>query len=99
MALNQIATNTDLMTSDINSLTDELKGARGQLDKMFTEITELDTMWDGPANEEFVRQFAADKTACEELFKTIDSIIECMTYAKNEYVKCDNEIGSIIGAI
>ena len=96
---NQIATNTDLMEVDIRSLEEELKGARNQLNKMFNEVSDLDRMWDGPANIEFVRQFNVDKTTCEEMFKTVDSIIECFKFAKQEYVKCDNEIGRIISSI
>lgn len=99
MASQEIATNTDFMQTDIDSLTTQLEAARTQLDRMFNEILELDTMWDGPANDEFNRQFGIDKVDCEELLDTIDSIIECMIYAKTEYEKCENEVGGIIDSI
>lgn len=99
MAIQEIATNTDTMQKDISELTDSLGRAREQLKIMFEHVTELDSMWDGPANEEFVRQFGVDNDNCQELFNTINSIIDCMTHAKDEYIKCDNEIGDIIGAI
>jgi len=99
MAIKEIATNTDTMQSDIVELKESLARAVDQLKLMFEQVNELDSMWDGPANAEFVRQFAIDNDNCQELFKTINSIIGCMTAAKNQYIKCDNEVGDIIASI
>ncbi|MCQ2498905.1 MAG: hypothetical protein MJ133_07955 [Lachnospiraceae bacterium] len=99
MAIREIAADTDTMQRDITELQEALQRAKDQLKIMFTHVTELDSMWDGPANMEFVKQFGIDNDNCRELFETISSIIECMTMARGEYIKCDNEIGDIIAAI
>lgn len=99
MAGTEIATNTDTMGADIDVLEAALKNARDQLDKMFTEINELDTMWDGPANSEFNAQFAIDYETGKALCDTIESIIESVRNARTEYIKCENEVSGIISSI
>ena len=60
MANQEITVNTDTLASDIAELTSRLNMARRMLTDMFAQIQELDAMWDGPANNEFNRQFAND---------------------------------------
>lgn len=99
MAGTEIATNTDTMGVDIDVLENALKNARAQLTKMFDEVRALDTMWDGPANEEFNRQFATDFANGNELCDTVQSIIDSVRNARTEYIKCEQEVNSIIGSI
>ena len=56
-------------------------------------------MWDGPANDEFRRQFDNDHENAEELCKTVDSIIKCMQYAREQYDLCENDVNTLIAAI
>ena len=95
----EIAVNTSTLANDIDELRTALTSARAQLDDMFNQVTELDTMWDGPANEEFNRQFGNDYENAKNLCKTIDSIIECMVFAKDQYNICENDVNSIVSAI
>ena len=99
MAIKEIAVNTSTLTNDIDALQTALVSARAQLDDMFNQVAELDTMWDGPANEEFNRQFGNDYENAKNLCKTIESIIECMKYARDQYNICENEVNSIVSAI
>ncbi len=99
MAIKEITVNTSTLAGDINELRTTLSTAKTQLNDMFNQVAELDTMWDGPANEEFNRQFGNDFENAKNLCKTIESLLECMEFAKNQYNLCENEVNSIVSAI
>lgn len=95
----EIAVDTSILTTDIVDLQEALDRVRRQLTDMFTQVEELDAMWDGPANDEFKRQFANDYENSKELCDVVESIIECMQYAKGQYDLCENNINQIINSI
>lgn len=95
----EIAVNTSTLASDIADLQDALVNARKQLQDMFEQVEELDAMWDGPANEEFRKQFVNDHENAQELCVTVESIIQCMQYAREQYDLCENDVNGIIAAI
>ncbi len=99
MAFVQIATNTDTMKSDIDKLNAYLAQASGELNDMFEAIKELSGTWSGTAHDEFDTQFTADYNAGTELCKTVQDIINCVDFAKGEYVKCETQVADIISAI
>lgn len=99
MANQEIAVNTDTLASDIAELNGALETARKVLNDMFTQIQELDAMWDGPANDEFNRQFANDHENAKGMCATVQSLIECMEYAKEQYNSCENQVNGIVSAI
>ena len=99
MAIKEIAVNTSTLTNDIDALQTTLVSARTKLDDMFDQVAELDTMWDGPANEAFNRPFGNDYENAKNLCETIESIIECMKYARDQYNACEMEVNGIVSAI
>lgn len=99
MVSQEIAVNTSTLAGDINELRTALGNARKQLEDMFTQVTELDAMWDGPANEEFKKQFGVDYENSKSLCETVDSLISCMEYAKEQYNLCENEVANIVASI
>ena len=98
MAIQEITVDTSVLAGDISELQTALANAQRQLEEMFAEVAELDTMWDGPANEMFNRQFGNDHEKAKNLCKTVDSLIDCMIYAK-EYDLCENEVNDIVSSI
>lgn len=99
MASQEITVNTFTLAGDIDALRTTLQIARKQLDDMFTQIAELDTMWDGPANEAFKAQFNLDYETTKNLCETVESIIACMEFAKEQYNTCENEVNGIVSSI
>lgn len=99
MANQEITINTDTLASDIAELNSALETARRTLSDMFTQIQELDAMWDGPANDEFNKQFANDHENAKDLCATVESLIACMEYAREQYNSCENQVNGIVSAI
>lgn len=99
MAITVIEVNTNVMARDIESLDNKLRQIKSRMKSMFTSIQELDSMWDGPSNEEFNRQFQLDYGMCEELCTILSELIESLTHAKSEYEKCERNVEGVIQAI
>lgn len=99
MASQEITVNTNTLAGDIDTLRATLQVARKQLEDMFSRVAELDTMWDGPSNEAFNTQFRIDYENSKNLCDTVEAIIECMEFAKNQYNTCENEVNSIVSSI
>ena len=99
MKFTEITIDTSILATDIGELRERLEAARNQLKDMFAQITELDAMWDGPANEEFKKQFGIDYENANEMCNTVEKLIESMEFAKAEYDKCDAEVSDIVAAI
>lgn len=99
MDIREIAVDTNLLQSDINNMRASLEKVKRKTESMFQEINALNGMWEGPAHEAFMRQFAADYQKMKELQGTIGKLIDCMQYADREYVTCENDIYSIINAV
>ena len=95
----EIADNTETLALDIAELNTTLETARKMLRDMFTQIQELDAMWDGPANDEFNKQFANDHENAKELCAAVESLIGCMEYAKEQYNSCENQVNGIVSSI
>ncbi len=94
-----ITVNTAALVGDIDKLRGALSSARSQLEEMFGQVTELDAMWDGPANLEFNRQFGNDYENAKKLCAAAESLLACMEYARDQYNQCENEVSSVVAAI
>jgi uncharacterized protein YukE len=66
---------------------------------MAAGINELDTMWDGQANDAFKAQFQKDEQLCETYCKALDDFIACLEYAAKEYENCENMVKQAVDAV
>ncbi|BCN29976.1 WXG100 family type VII secretion target [Anaeromicropila herbilytica] len=96
---NSIEISTQILDSDTASMIEELNAVRNQMKSMFDEVIELNTMWEGPANNAFKEQFGIDHATFTELCTSVEKFIECMQFASKEYTKCESSIGQSIAAI
>lgn len=99
MANRGIAIETNMLASDIYELTGELEAVRKHIQTMTADMTELDAMWEGPANQVFMKQFRNDVQYAEEICGMLQKLIECMEYARKQYDLCESEVASLIAAI
>lgn len=94
-----ITVNTSTLAGDIEELRGALSSARTQLEEMFGQVAELDAMWDGPANQEFNRQFGNDYENAKNLCVTVETLLACMENARSQYDRCESEVNSVVAAI
>lgn len=99
MADKYIEINTQTLNNDAGGMISDVQKIRKELKNMFDSIIELDSMWEGPANSEFNRQFMADYATLTEICDFMDKFIGCMDFAGCEYVKCENAVGAAVAAI
>lgn len=99
MANKEIAINTSTLAGDIGELRTILGNTRNQMKEMFNQVAELDTMWDGPANEAFRRQFNNDYENTKHLCNEIESLLVFMEKAREQYDICENTVNGIVSAI
>lgn len=94
-----IEINIRTLDNDIGDMQNEVKALRDEMKQAFNAVTELDSMWNGPANDAFNRAFQQDNEAMEEMCRTIDSLIGFMENARDEYRKCEVAVSSEIDSI
>ena len=94
-----IEINLSSLDSDIEAMTEELGLLRGDMNKAYESVSELDSMWNGPANDAFNKAFVDDKAAMDELCTTIQSLIDFMVNAAKEYRTCESNVSAEIDAI
>ena len=94
-----IEINIKTLANDIKELEAEVAKLRSEMAKAYVSVAELDTMWKGPANEEFRKAFQSDREAMEEMCKIIDGLIAYMENAKGEYRRCEAAVSSESDAI
>lgn len=94
-----IEINIATLKNDIGEMETELQGLRDEMKLAFESITELDAMWNGPANDAFNRAFQEDNKSMEEMCGIIESLIGYMENARTEYTNCEAAVSAEIAAI
>lgn len=94
-----IEININTLANDIGDMQAELKALRDEMKFAFDAVTELDSMWNGPANDAFNKAFDMDHQAMNDMCKTIESLIGYMENARDEYRKCESAVSAEIDSI
>ena len=99
MAMSYLRVNAAALDSDANELHDLLRQIKTNLEGMYSSVTALDGMWDGPANDAFNTQFLNDRENFRELCERIGNLFSDMSTAAKEYDSCENEVYSNISSL
>ncbi len=99
MATGCFEVDTDILRKDISRLRQYLRAIEHIHAELRDKMTEVSSMWEGPAKEAFHQQFRDDCAELIEACKQINEVLESMDAAAKEYDSCDSRIKSIIGAI
>lgn len=99
MNIQEIANNLLTFNRDISQFEDTLNQIKNQGEAMFAEMSELDAMWDGQANQMFIAQFNQDYENLKEFCNFSEEILNCLKFAKGEYISCENSVEGIINSI
>lgn len=99
MGITYIEVETEQLRRDTQELLENKHRAETVLNEMVREIEALNAMWSGQANLAFRNQFNKDAALMKELLMKIQNLAECMDFASAEYVKCENEVKSLVDSI
>lgn len=99
MAGKKIKVNTNNLKNDANEVLELTKQAKANIKKMYDAVSELDGMWDGPANEAFMNQFRNDYEAFIDLCSYVENLSSKMKSSSNEYNKCEDNVYQLINKI
>ena len=97
--MREIEVDSEVLQTQINQLTDTLARTRETLNQLTERVESLQAMWNGPAHDEFNRQYELDRERMENMCQIIENIIEGMQQARIAYDQCENEVGDIVASI
>ena len=99
MAAGCFEVDTDILQRDTNTLRQHLQAISLAHTELCDKMTEVASMWEGPAKEAFHLQFKNDCTQLAEVIKQIREVLDSMDVAVKEYNSCDDRVKGIIDAI
>ncbi len=99
MAIGCFEVDTDYLRQTVNDLRQYLQVLKNTHAELRDKMTEISSMWEGPAKDAFHLQFKTDCTELVEVCKQIEDILKSMEHAVKEYDACDDKVRSIIDAI
>lgn len=99
MAINIIQIDTNRLNSTISDMDVNMNNMNTLINQIYSEIAELDGMWDGSANNAFNVQFQKDSEEFKRICNEISKFIDKMEFAKTEYNKCENKVDEIVRSI
>lgn len=94
-----IEISTERLDADINKMQENLENLRNANQQVMRCLEQLNTMWEGKAHLVFTNQTRMDQIILLHLTENIGNLIECMEYAKSEYIRCNEEVNSKIASI
>lgn len=94
-----IEVDTAALNRDRQTIQSELGKVRNEIGRLRDEMAGLSAMWEGPAHDTFMAQFNADYEFIQQFGNEIETYIETMEYAQNEYQKCEASVEQAIASI
>ena len=94
-----IEISTDKLSSDIVRMQEHLENLTKAKTQIYSQLEELNAMWEGPAKKTFAMQTFRDRLVLESLLKNLNHLIECMEYAQSQYDRCNEDVNSKIASI
>lgn len=99
MKINGFEVVTETLRSDAENMEGDIQTLSKVLDKIISDISTLNTMWEGSAKEAFNVQFEIDCEYIRETIKIIDNIAQKMKNAGNKYNQCENRVGELVNSL
>lgn len=95
----KIKISTDSLQSESRKILELVLKAEKDLKEIYIEVETLDAMWDGPANETFIKQFFHDYEMFKQTCSFLKSFSEDMGRAADEYNRCENSVLNAVKSI
>ena len=96
---NVIEVSTGNLAQDVKDMEDILSELKKEMDEMDAMIVTLNTMWQGDAQNIFMKQYNLDRQIWMDMRENVEEIINGMQNARQAYEKCENTIGQKIDSL
>lgn len=90
---------TRSLGQDRDNIQNQTEAVRGMLVQLQSSMETLFSMWEGPAKDVFMAQYSTDYEFMQDFLKEMEKYVQAMSYAQEEYDKCENDVAQIVGAI
>ncbi len=97
--IDKIRIDTVRLGTDADRADGYIKNISREISNMKNSVSQLDSMWDGPASDAFKKAFADDMNAAAAIMKNLESLHTYETNAKAEYEKCERRVSSLVSEI
>lgn len=94
-----LAVDTDRLRYDSYDVISDLDRVQGYVHEMYEDVSGLNAMWKGKANETFTKQFSKDYTKIKDYINNLKALIETIKEKSKEYETCENNVKSYISKI
>ena len=94
-----IEVDTSELERDRQTIQSELNKVRAGIRRLQEEMTELGSMWEGPAHDAFMTQVHADYETIRQFANEIAAYIEAMSYARTEYEQCEHQAERAVASL
>lgn len=95
----RIGTNTQRLADGFLTLNECFAAVKEQWNRMYALAEELQMMWEGAAQKEFHRQFLLDYENAKDTMREVETMLECLGYARGQYECCEEKIREKIAAL
>lgn len=95
----KIKVNTTRLGTDAESVKSNIQKIKKSMEDMKKDVTQLDSMWDGPTSEAFKKAFQDDMNALNTIIKNLEQIYNFETTAKSKYESCERQVASKVSGI
>lgn len=94
-----IATSTDRMQTDIDTLQDNLDRMERAFEEAWEALDSLHVTWEGPAHEELIEQFLEDQERMNAMMENLRFYLDEFINAKKEYVTSEGSVYELVSSM
>lgn len=105
MALNtevkarELAVNTVKLRNDCDSVVTDLDKVLSLAKEMYNGVNNLNSMWKGTANQEFVKSFSSNYDTMKEYVDSLKKLVDEVVQKCSDYEKCEDDVSAMISGI
>ncbi len=94
-----IEVDTNILKRNITSVESAISNVRSEIATAYEGIKTLDSMWDGPANSAFNKQFLDDYNRMIEICDVLENYASRLTEVRKQYESGESHVADIVAAI
>lgn len=95
----QIEIDTLQLRDSTASLRETIAELQAQIGLTSDTLTELDSMWDGPANRAFMAGYEKNRALFNDFCADLEALANALEYAAKAYESCEGQVEELVASI